>query len=135
MVSSSSAICCAIVIVASFSIELAGKQADQNLETFRELSHNATAAKMKEEFDACVRFYKQVRPQIQAAHLLSQKRQYENNSALLQANEFALRCSLGISIDSLEINQLQESVLLKLDTSISVNRYVALAQLKGCSLK
>ncbi|CAB4285104.1 unnamed protein product [Prunus armeniaca] len=113
MVSSSSAICCAIVIVASFFIELAGKQADQNLETFRELRHNATAAKMKEEFDACVRFYKEVRPQIQAAHLLSQKRQYENNSALLQANEFALRCSLGISVD----------------TSISVNQYIALAQL------
>ncbi|KAH0969857.1 hypothetical protein GBA52_022013 [Prunus armeniaca] len=126
MVSSSSAICCAIVIVASFFI---GKQADQNLETFRELSHNATAAKMKVEFDACVRFYKEVRPQIQAAHLLSQKRQYENNSALLQANEFALRCSLGISVDLLEINELQESVLLKLDTSINVNRYIVLAQL------
>ncbi|KAI5326281.1 hypothetical protein L3X38_035355 [Prunus dulcis] len=75
------------------SIELAGKQADQNLETFRELSHNATAAKMKE------RFYKEVRPQIQAAHLLSQKRHFKN------------------------------LCFLKLDTSISVNRYIALAQL------
>lgn len=107
------------------SLNLTSNQADQNLEAFRDLSHNATRAKPKKEFDDCVRLYRGVKPQIEAAYLLSQKRNYKNNTGLFQAKELALRCEIGVTDNSLVIRELHDSMVLKLDTSITVNQYIA----------
>ncbi|KAM0994718.1 hypothetical protein ACFX13_010392 [Malus domestica] len=106
------------------SLDLTGRQANHNLKTFRELSKNAThEPKLKNDFDACVRVYKDIKLKIKAAYLLSKKGQYRNVSDLSQAKELAFRC--GRDINSLVVNELGSSMVLRLYTSISINRYIA----------
>lgn len=105
------------------SIELTRSQANYNLKVFRELRLNATRAQAKKEFDACVGIYEDIQLNLKAAYSLSLQRKYRDSSRLVQAKESELSCRL--SINSLAINELRTSLVLKLYTSISVNRYIA----------
>lgn len=107
------------------SIELTMKQADHNHRTFSDLRDNATDPRLEDSFRNCVGFYKEMQAQIRAAYHLSQKRQYQKITELVQSERLAHECASGIPINCLEIDALTTTMLLAIKTSESVNQYIA----------
>lgn len=108
------------------SINLTMKQADQNIESFSNLSKNTSAyAKYKKGFKHCVGIYHEMQGNIARAYEMSQQMLFRDNGPLIASKKLVLSCAKGIPINSLRIEAMHKVMILSLETSVSVNECAA----------
>lgn len=115
------------------STELLQKQAETNLQTYKEFRDNTTSsqdAALKKAFEDCVGNYEGAEPEIEVARQLSLKGRYQETfDEFSLALKLAHDCSAGIPVNSNRsvscASELYHSFSLLIEISENVNRLLA----------
>ncbi|KAK0599105.1 hypothetical protein LWI29_002413 [Acer saccharum] len=108
------------------SFELAMKQADSNIKSFKEIAAtNSTDPQITKRCSPCVGIYKDIKSLVQEAHHKSELKHYADISEIFDASlQLAYKCAALCSVNSIALDQLSQNMISRCETCRSVNKYM-----------